>query len=285
MNRRLLATLLAIVSLTILLVILLFILHDDYVKIATNKDKAMKEAESYRKKNRKIRKVFSVFGDVVVLGVFGLLLYARIHAMVNHELFTLADGSSYVTVISGSMSYAYEKNEYLAANGLKNQIPLYSLIELDKLEEEDEIQLYDVCVYQDENNDWIVHRVIGIVEKDSGTYYRFKGDANANSDFYLVERDKIVYRWDNVQYVGLGRVISFARSGIGVTVALYVFILMAYSDSLNRKKEKIFDKLPKPKHKIVFEPRKPKPKPIEYPPYPEGVAILGHITYKGGDDE
>jgi len=267
-NRRIVSITLAVVALTILLAILLFVFFDDYKTLLKNKKKQQKEVIQYRKnKPTKNRKAWIVISDIAVFALLTGLIAWKAVAAARHELISIDDHTARITIVSGSMSYKYDQNTYLDENGLDNQIPLYSLIELEKLDESDEIALYDVCAYQNNKGDYIVHRIVGVVEKDDGPYYRFKGDANENSDFYLVKRAEVLYRWTGKQNVVLGRTISFVRSEIGIIVLLYILALMIVAEVLNDRKKKFFESLPPPP-----------PPPL--PRLPD-AAIISFVAEKG----
>ncbi|KZN25947.1 hypothetical protein A4G99_04385 [Haladaptatus sp. R4] len=94
----------------------------------------------------------------------------------------------------------------------------------------------DILVFHREsasNSDRTTHRVVDVVHRDDGLYFRTKGDANENPDVGLVSADDVIGRvWFHVPYIG--HLLLFARTRAGllslvVLPCLLIVISEAYS--------------------------------------------------------
>ena len=174
-------------------------------------------------------KTISYLFSALVFAVFVLSVINRISGG------SIVVGNSTVLVVeTGSMSYKNEVNTYLES--YDNQIATYSIIGLDKVEE-NELKLYDVIAFKNNENEIIIHRIIGI-ENDR---YLTRGDANDSTDSYRpVFEDVIgVYNEFNIPYLGIFIIFLQSNSGIVTVIAiLYCLILFGIlSDKIERKLE------------------------------------------------
>ena len=80
------------------------------------------------------------------------------------------------------MSQQNEANTYLKTNNLNNQFNTYDIIQIQKYKDVDQVKLYDVVAYRNDENIVIVHRVIEIKETDGAKTFITQGDSNNASD-------------------------------------------------------------------------------------------------------
>ncbi len=143
----------------------------------------------------------------------------------------VAKFSTFKVVESGSMSYKHKNNLYLNENNLNNQIYRFDLIIVSPLPKENELELYDIVVYE-YRGELIVHRIIGIEEPNethSERRFLLRGDANQYSDTFpvLYSQMRGVYQGQRVPYIGSFVVFLNSPSGY-MCVALVVFVLAIY---------------------------------------------------------
>lgn len=81
----------------------------------------------------------------------------------------------------------------------------------------------------------VTHRVIEIIEKEDGLYFRTKGDYNPTEDKELVPEANLVGVYD-MRLAGLGNVAMFMQSSTGlvVCVVLPIILLVGY-DIIRRR--------------------------------------------------
>lgn len=193
-------------------------------------------------KKKKISKVFSIIFSVLLLVLIGFIVSYKL----NGDLFYIGD-STYLVIQTGSMEKANEKNAYLKDNNLNNQITQFSMIGLNKINEED-IKVYDVIGFKDEKGDIIVHRLIRINHntEENKNYYTFRGDANSSSASYelAVTYDKMVGRFDGTENYGLGVLVTYLKSSAGiVALASAIVFILSFNmseDSIDKEYKKRF---------------------------------------------
>lgn len=194
-----------------------------------------------KKENKKKVKTKRIIIDSIFTIFIVLLVGMNIYTRATDTLLSI-NNKTYVTVASGSMESKNEANTYLETYSLDNQIKTFSLIELEKLNKEDEISLYDICAYKDKTTSkLIIHRVIKIQEKNGTIYYTFRGDSNDLSDYYLVTRDQILYKYSGYSSYGLGLVISYLNNYIGLITIIYCIIALYCIDYSYGKRIKLYD--------------------------------------------
>lgn len=146
-----------------------------------------------------------------------------------------ANDTTYITIQTGSMSKVYEGNEYIEENNLADQIQQYSMIGIEKVEE-DELELYDVVAFYI-GKDIYVHRLISIATDEEGVnHYCFRGDAN-NASFAeecYIEFDQIIGRYNGFQSLFLGVSITYLQSNIGI---ISMFMAAAFLVNLEIQEE------------------------------------------------
>ena len=171
-------------------------------------------------------KVFSLIVCILVITFFG------VSACVNVESNkTVGDVPVIQVVKSASMQSRYEGNEYLFKNNLTDQIKTFDLITVYKLPAEDEIELYDIVVYEVDDM-LVVHRIVGIEEPNekhpNQRYFLLQGDAVHVPDKFPVTYNQMkgIYRGERLAYVG--SFVIFMQSPAGfLCVLLVLFVMIA----------------------------------------------------------
>lgn len=117
---------------------------------------------------------------------------------------------SYV-VLSGSMQPTIAAGDVVIVDS----------VETDSLQEGDVITFEPPSDHQLAGAERITHRIIEVVEREDGTYFRTKGDANEEPDRALVPADNVVGR---VAFAipKLGYVSQFAGSDQGILLLVIV---------------------------------------------------------------
>ena len=140
------------------------------------------------------------------------------------------------------MESIYEGNTYISDNNLTNQIEQYSLIGIEKINEED-IKLYDVIAYKHDDVIY-VHRVIKIMENAEGVkLFTLRGDANSDSlTFELgVRYENIVGKYNGFSNYGLGVTLIYLQSNIGIVALLSGFLFLIMFDFSEERIENSYD--------------------------------------------
>jgi hypothetical protein len=128
-------------------------------------------------------------------------------------------------VTTASMSKKYEKNTYLFENDLNDQLQVYDLILVHKLPDEKDLKLYDIVLYEVDNN-LIIHRIVKIEEPNSKhpneRYFLLQGDNVQFSDKFPVKYSQMkgIYRGDRIPFIG--SFVVFMQSTAGVLCVMLV---------------------------------------------------------------
>lgn len=121
-------------------------------------------------------------------------------------------------VKSTSMSIKKESNKYLFENNLNDQIQMFDIIKVHPVPTEDELELYDIVVYEAEQTQ-IVHRIVGIEEPNEKhpdcKYFLLQGDAVKNPDTFPVLYSQIKGIYKGERMANVGSFVMFMQSPSG----------------------------------------------------------------------
>lgn len=149
-----------------------------------------------------IDRVFSV----VLLFAFGIAFAFSLFVYVS-EADVLKDLPTFRVVKTGSMSKVHEKNEYLNALGIDDQFQAMDLIVTHDLPPVEELELYDIVVYEVDDM-LIVHRIVEIEPPNASHpdeyYFRLQGDAVESPDRFPVHYSQMraIYSGERIRFVG-----------------------------------------------------------------------------------
>ena len=209
---------------------------NDSLKIDTKPVTIYDSIVGSREKNKKYQVLLNI-----IFGIFYFILGVLIIISVSYKLMgeTVYFGNTtLLTIKTGSMETVNDSNTYIDENNLTNQIEQYSIITLNKVKSDDELNLYDIAAYEHDNTIY-VHRIIRkYTNSTTGvTYYTFRGDANSESlSFELtITLDDIVGKYTGFQNYGLGVTLTYLQSTIGiVAMAAALIFLITYNVTEDR---------------------------------------------------
>ena len=180
-----------------------------------------------KKREHKIWKyVRNVLSAVLLGGVLGLAITLFVTTTVKESINVI--GTAPISILSGSMSEKNHLNEYLFENDLNDQFNEGDLILLDKLPEQDDLELYDVVGYFNSDGKLVVHRIIGggyydeqnvfhyVNNLDDAENYIMRGDSNNNSDSIYITYDDMYGIYDGYKIPYCGFVTQYLQSGFGI---------------------------------------------------------------------
>lgn len=213
------------------------ILNDNFLSLE-DKKKAIIPLSSYVEQKKKKHIPLKIIGNIF-LGIFYVsvvfILASAIYVKSSGEMFSIRDTSCLI-IKSGSMEEKHENNTYLFENQLDDQISTYSLISIRKVAKED-IHLYDIIAFKDQENRVIVHRVIQIYSESGETRYMARGDANNGSASYelSLRYEDVIGKYTGYQSFPLGVMIFYFQSGIGLITLCFALVLVGFYDILDMK--------------------------------------------------
>lgn len=197
--------------------------------------------EEEKKINSILHRIMDCLSSVVIIFFLSLFVIGVTYAANNEHLYI--GNTTYLTILTSSMEEKHEKNDYLV--NLDNQITQYCLVGVEKIENEDDVKLYDIIAYEYDGVT-ILHRVIEIGEdEETGeTVYTLRGDSNPSSLSYEIDItfDKFIGKYNGYYSYCCGVFITYIKSSIGIItlVGASVFILLAAlaEERINRSYEK-----------------------------------------------
>lgn len=138
------------------------------------------------------------------------------------------DMAALKVVQSSSMATKDEKNTYL--EGIDNQVAMFDLIVVHALPDEMDLQLYDIVLYEGDQGELILHRIVKIEEPNEKhpdkRWFTLQGDAVESPDRGPVGyvQMKAIYRGQSIPL--LGSFVMFMQSPAGYLCILLILIAM-----------------------------------------------------------
>ena len=169
------------------------------------------------KKKQIFKKILNIFADIIIVILALFLLLGITDRFVSSDILPVKS----VVVLTGSMSYKNSNNDYLFENDLNNQIGEKDLIFVERVNNIDDINLYDVICYRNQNNIQVVHRCV-IKTED---YLIAKGDANDLMDDIYITYDNLVGRYTGYKIPYAGYITTFISSEYGISVISVLFLI------------------------------------------------------------
>lgn len=180
--------------------------------------------------------VFSLIVCILFLAVFSFSAYMNLSESKS------PNGIPSLKVVkSSSMATVHEKNEYIAENGLTNQIQTFDIVVTHHLPPEEELKLYDIVVYE-KNGDYIIHRIVGIEEPNSShpreRHFLLQGDAVETADIFPVLYSQMqgIYRGERIPF--LGSFVLFMQAPAGWLCIILLLFSMIATPILEKKIER-----------------------------------------------
>ncbi len=206
------------------------------IRSGAEDEKIIKEKTEPRTKNR-LAKVF----DAVVTGIVCLVFiisFAVSTAIATSKDMPVEGVPTWRVVNTGSMAKKNPDNKYLFDNKIDNQIHTFDLICTEKLPAEEDLELYDIVVYEMDDV-LVVHRIVEIEEPNEShpneRHFRLQGDAVDSPDRFpvLYAQMRAVYSGKRIPFVG--SFVLFMQSPAGYLCILLVAVALIATPILNRK--------------------------------------------------
>ena len=180
------------------------------IKLGGDDKRIYKEYEARSKWYSKATRILGIAIDRVIsialLFVFIVCFAASVYVGYNEDK-VIGEIPVYRVVKTDSMATVHEKNAYLNELGIDDRIEPFDLILTYQLPAVEDIELYDVIVYEIDDT-LVVHRVIGIdppsASHPNEYYFRFQGDAVASPDSLPVRYSQMraIYKGERIPFVG-----------------------------------------------------------------------------------
>lgn len=183
-----------------------------------------------RKRNRIIKRVAIGVSFAIVVPIFVISLVTKIS---GNALFVSERGL--MVVASGSMSEKHKNNTYLVENNLNNQFQTYDIIVIEKVDNVEDLKLYDVIAFKNSKGVNIIHRIVDIKTINGEVVFTTQGDAVGKDDGFNPKFDQVIGRYTNKKMDAVGIFIIFLQSPSGIITILSVFYCLIMMDRLSNQ--------------------------------------------------
>ena len=213
-------------------------LEDDKIKERLTK-KLNRKAPKTGKFFEKAEQIFSIVLCVLLCVLFVSTIVSSVRG--DNKVKSLP---AIKVIASTSMSEKYENNTYLFQNDLNDQLQMFDVVLLHELPPEEDLELYNIVVYEHISGALLIHRIIGIEEPNAEHpdeyHFLLQGDAVHYPDSFPVRYSqmKSIYRGERV--AGIGSFVYFVQSPAGVICLILLavsLVMMPIANNYLLKKE------------------------------------------------
>ena len=209
-----------------------------------HRDKEIKKQLNKKKKESRvllwIGRIISLLLCLMFVVTFSFAVYIR----ATEE--RPANGIPSIKVVkSESMAEKNAKNKYLFDNNIDDQLQMFDIVICRHLPAEDELELYDVVVYK-QDDIHIIHRIVGIEEPNeqhpNERHFLLQGDAVERPDTFPVLYSQMqgIYEGSRIPFVG--SFVLFLQSPAGWLCVLLVILAMIATPVVEKKIKEETDK-------------------------------------------
>jgi signal peptidase I len=206
------------------------------IRTGDEDESILKEFENKKKKKASSKVLDCVVSTVLCVVLLVAFVFSLVVNLQENTYFENLPTLKIVT--SSSMATRYENNTYLFENNLTDQVKVYDLLFTYKAPAEEELELYDIVVYEVDGN-MVLHRIIGIEEPNEyhpdKRYFLCQGDALERADRFPVRYSQIhgIYRGERIPFVG--SFLLFMQSPAGWLCVLLVLFVMIATPIIEKK--------------------------------------------------
>lgn len=195
----------------------------------------------------------SILLNVVTLTLSSVLLLlcgVGLVYRINNEQFIFHNKTSFVISSNSMESFYNEEYEKELVNNLMSykgiseeeakdfledtEFMTGDLLGFNTINNDDKIALFEVYGYKNKKGQIITHRLVAI----EGENYIFRGDNTVANDI-VVNRDQILYHYNNFRIAGVGIFVLFFSSSFGIYSIFVTVLLMVMSDVVKHRYDKI----------------------------------------------
>lgn len=227
-------------ALSVTCIVYIFKMQSRLIKVGAEDEKII---EYYEKKKTEKKatfvKVMNYALTIIMVAFFVVIFSGSIYINCTQNAY-FDNVPTYRVVKTSSMSKKNEENKYLFDNKLDDQIQAFDLILTYRVPKEEELELYDIVVYETDDM-LIVHRIVGIEEPNENhpneRWFLLQGDAVDAADRFPVTYGQIkgIYKGEKVPYIG--SFILFMQSPAGWLCVLLVVGAVILAPIIEKKLE------------------------------------------------
>lgn len=217
--------------LTILLAYLMWVITKTelvMIRLGQRDETIREKADKEKNKNQTwlwVNRIGSLLLALILLLSFSFAIFVRVREDAP------ANGIPSVKVVkSSSMSEKHPNNTYLFENDLNDQFQMYDLVICRHLPAENELKLYDIVVYKQDDL-YVIHRIVGIEEPNEAhpneRYFLLRGDASETADKFPVRYEQMYGIYQGTRIPFAGSLVLFLQSPAGwlcMLLAIFAFL-------------------------------------------------------------
>lgn len=184
-----------------------------------------KSTKNALSKKKIILNVIGIILCIILIPILVINGFLIVKGITNKHEVPSIGGNAPLIVLTGSMDPTIKAGD---------------LIVTKKIDAED-VKVGDVISFFDPDGNGstiVTHRVVSIeIDENSGeTFFRTKGDNNDIVDMTPVPVENLVGRWEGTRFWGLGRVVLFTQSTVGIIVIIAVIVAGIFVYMIVRKR-------------------------------------------------
>ena len=185
----------------------------------------MKSTKTTLSKKKIILNVIGIILCVILIPILFINCFLIVKGIANKNEVPSIGGNAPLIVLTGSMDPTIKAGD---------------LIVTKKVDAKD-VKVGDVISFFDPEGNGssiVTHRVIGIeIDETSGEiFFRTQGDNNDIADMTPVPERNLVGRWEGTRFWGLGYVVLFTQSTVGIIVIIAVIFVGIFVYMMIRKR-------------------------------------------------
>ena len=185
----------------------------------------MKSTKTTLSNKKIIVNVIGIILCVILIPILFINCFLIVKGIANKNEVPSIGGNAPLIVLTGSMDPTIKAGD---------------LIVTKKIDAED-VRVDDVISFFDPEGNGssiVTHRVIGIeIDETSGEiFFRTQGDNNDIADMTPVPEKNLVGRWEGTRFWGLGYVVLFTQSTVGIIVIIAVIVAGIFVYMMIRKR-------------------------------------------------
>ncbi len=185
----------------------------------------LKSTKTTLSKKKIILNVIGIILCVILIPILFINCFLIVKGIANKNEVPSIGGNAPLIVLTGSMEPTIKAGDLIVTKK----------IDAEEVRVDDVISFFD----PDGNGSTIVtHRVIGVeTDETSGElFFRTQGDNNNIADMTPVPAENLVGRWEGTRFWGLGYVVLFTQSTVGIIVIIAVIVAGLFVYMINRKR-------------------------------------------------
>ena len=185
----------------------------------------MKSTKTTLSKKKIILNVIGIILCVILIPILFINCFLIVKGIANKNEVPYIGGNAPLIVLTGSMDPTIKAGDLIVTKKIAAK----------------DVKVGDVISFFDPDGNGsaiVTHRVIGIeIDETSGEiFFRTQGDNNDIADMTPVPAENLVGRWEGTRFWGLGYVVLFTQSTVGIIVIIAVIVVGIFVYMMIRKR-------------------------------------------------